>query len=70
MAQLCGDETMLKSYHEGKDLYAQIASISFNKPYEQCLEFNPDGTTNKEGKERRSQAKAILLGKQKCPILQ
>ena len=26
------------------------------------MEFNPDGTTNKEGKERRTQAKSILLG--------
>lgn len=62
MTQMCGDAKMLKAYQEGKDLYAQIASIAFNKPYEDCLEFNPDGSTNKEGKERRSQAKSILLG--------
>lgn len=62
MTQLCGDKTMLQAYLDGKDLYAQIASLAFNKPYEQCLEFNPDGTTNKEGKERRTQAKSILLG--------
>lgn len=62
MAQLCGDEKMLQAYNEGKDLYAEIASLSFNKPYNECLEFRPDGSTNREGKERRSQAKSILLG--------
>lgn len=63
MAQMCGDEGMLQAYRQGKDLYSQIASVAFNKPYEDCLEFYP-GTdkTNKEGKERRSQAKSILLG--------
>ena len=62
MAQLCGDEKMLQAYREGKDLYAEIASLSFNTTYENCLEFRPDGTTNPEGKARRSQAKSILLG--------
>ena len=62
MAQLCGDEKMLQAYREGKDLYAEIAALSFNTDYENCLEFRPDGTTNPEGKERRSQAKSILLG--------
>nr|DAG18799.1 MAG TPA: DNA polymerase [Caudoviricetes sp.] len=62
MAQLCGDKQMLDAYKHGKDLYAQIASLSFNKPYDDCLEFRPDGTTNKEGKERRGNAKSILLG--------
>lgn len=46
----------------GKDLYSEIASKAFNKPYEDCKEFRPDGTTNKEGKERRTQAKSVLLG--------
>ena len=62
MTAMCGDPEMLQAYREGKDLYASIASLAFNKPYEECLEFRPDGTTNKEGKERRSQAKSILLG--------
>ena len=62
MAQLCGDERMLQAYREGKDLYAEIASLSFNTTYDNCLEFRPDGTTNPEGKARRSQAKSILLG--------
>ena len=62
MAQLCGDEKMLGAYRDGKDLYAEIAALSFNKDYTECLEFNADGTTNKEGKSRRTQAKSILLG--------
>lgn len=57
------DENMLKAYKEGKDLYAVIASMSFDKPYEECLEFHPiTGAKQPDGKERRSQAKAILLG--------
>lgn len=62
MTQMCGDEKMIQAYREGKDLYAEIASLSFNTTYENCLEFRPDGTTNPEGKARRSQAKSILLG--------
>ena len=68
MTQMCGDEKMLNAYRQGRDLYAEIASLAFNKPYEECLEFYLDENgkktdkTNKEGKERRSQAKSILLG--------
>lgn len=62
MTAMCADSSMIQAYKDGKDLYASIASLAFNKPYEDCLEFRPDGTTNKEGKERRSQAKSILLG--------
>ena len=62
MTQMCQDEKMIKAYKEGKDLYAEIAALSFNTTYDNCLEFRPDGTTNPEGKNRRSQAKSILLG--------
>lgn len=68
MTQMCGDKKMLQAYKEGKDLYAQIAALAFNKSYEECLEFyldengNKTDKTNKEGKERRNQAKSILLG--------
>ena len=65
LAALCrqqGDAQMYDTFMQGKDLYSEIASKSFNKPYEECKEFNPDGSTNKEGKERRTQAKSILLG--------
>lgn len=65
LAALCrkqGDSQMYDTFMQGKDLYSEIASKAFNKPYEDCKEFRPDGTTNKEGKERRSRAKSILLG--------
>ena len=65
LAAMCkreGDPQMYDTFMAGKDIYAEIASKSFNKPYEECKEFRPDGTTNKEGKERRSSAKTILLG--------
>ena len=65
LAALCrkaGDDQMYNTFMQGKDLYSEIASKAFNRPYEECKEFNEDGTTNKEGKERRTQAKSILLG--------
>lgn len=65
LAALCrkqGDSQMFDVFMQDKDLYSEIASKAFNKPYEDCKEFRPDGTTNKEGKERRTQAKSILLG--------
>lgn len=61
-AHLCQDPKMIKAYIDGKDLYAEMASLAFNYPYEECLEFRPDGTKNADGKERRNKAKAIFLG--------
>ena len=61
-AQQLGDTQMLNTFLEGKDLYSAIASAAFHKPYDECLEFRPDGTTNPDGKKRRTQAKSILLG--------
>lgn len=67
-AHLSKDEKMVKAYKEGKDVYSEIAAISFNKTYEECLEFKVDengkktDVTNVEGKERRSAAKKIVLG--------
>ena len=62
MTQMCGDPKMIQAYMEGKDLYAEIAALSFNTTYDNCLEFRADGTVNPDGKNRRSQAKSILLG--------
>lgn len=68
-ADLSDDEAFIKDCASGKDAYATIASIAFNEPYENCLEFYLDekgektNKVNKEGKERRSKAKVILLGK-------
>ena len=74
---MSGDEAMRQAYAEGKDLYCVIASKVFNNNYEDNLEFFPEGTVitldgnqvvcgnkthlNKEGKERRSISKQILL---------
>lgn len=78
LAFYSGDKSLRKSFEEGTDIYSVIASMSFNVPYEDCLEFYPEGKeivvdgkkvicghkthTNKQGKERRGQAKSILLG--------
>lgn len=61
-AHMSGDEKMIQAYKDGKDVYVEIASIAFNKPYDECKEFRADGTLNIEGKERRNAAKAIVLG--------
>lgn len=73
-AHLSKDEKMVKAYQEGKDVYSEIASIAFNKTYEECLEFvidengkkvldeNGEPITNVDGKARRGQAKQIVLG--------
>lgn len=72
------DPNMIQAYKDGKDLYAVIASMSFDRKYEDCLEFYPEGTVidfegqkvvcghkthqNKEGKTYRTMSKSILLG--------
>lgn len=54
---------MCEGFAHGKDAYALIASVSFNMPYEKCLEFHPDTHEYQpDGKARRSEAKSILLG--------
>lgn len=78
MARYSDDKNLQQAYIDGKDLYAWGASLIFKVPYEDCLEFYPEGTkitkngkeiicgykteVNKEGKARRSKMKAILLG--------
>lgn len=57
------DKTLIQSFRDGKDVYATIASVAFNKPYEECLEFHPDTREYQpKGKELRTQAKSIVLG--------
>ena len=53
---------MIKAYQDNKDVYVEIAALAYHKPYEECLENRPDGTTNPEGKARRGAAKKIVLG--------
>ena len=62
LAELSGDENMIRAYSEGLDLYAVIGSKLYHTDYENCLEFYPDGTTNPEGKKRRNNVKSVLLG--------
>ena len=54
---------MTKAFKEGKDIYATIASLAFNLPYEKCLEFHPETHEYQpDGKARRGEAKTIVLG--------
>ena len=61
LASVCKDPALIETFHSGLDIYSKIASMIFNLPYEDCLEHNPDGSTNKDGKERRSVAKKVVL---------
>lgn len=57
------DPKMIQAFKDGKDIYATIASVAFNVPYENCLEFHPvTGEYQKAGKKRRGEAKTIVLG--------
>lgn len=59
------DKAMIQAFKDGKDIYATIASLSFNLPYEKCLEFHPEtGEYQPDGKARRGEAKSIVLGEQ------
>lgn len=54
---------MIETFQQGKDIYATIASIAFNMPYEECLEFHPETHEYQpDGKARRGVAKVLVLG--------
>ena len=60
---LGSDAKLIKSFQEGKDVYATIASEAYNVPYERCLEFHPETHEYQpDGKQRRTEAKKIFLG--------
>lgn len=61
-ASLSQDPKMIETYQKGLDLYSMIAAVAFNTTYEECLEKKPNGELYLEGKERRGQAKTIVLG--------
>lgn len=62
-AFLANDEKMIDAFIHGRDVYANIASIAYGVPYEQCLEFHPETHEYQpDGKARRGEAKFILLG--------
>ena len=54
---------MIKAFQEGKDIYSSIAAIAFNKSYDECREFTPDGEYNPDGKARRTASKSVVLGR-------
>ena len=60
---LAQDKDMIKSFQDGKDIYATIAGLAYNQPYEKCLEFHPETHAYQpDGKEMRGSAKTIVLG--------
>lgn len=61
LAHMSGDEQLIYAYNHNIDLYAHIGNIALKVPYDQCLEHNPDGSVNPEGKKRRTKMKAIVL---------
>lgn len=68
-AFIANDPTMIQSFIEGRDIYATIASASFNVPYENCLEFHPETHEYQpDGKARRTEAKSVLLGETNAPL--
>lgn len=68
LALICKDKEMINKVKTNRDMYSEIAAVAFDTTYEECSEFYLDENGNKtdktypEGKERRSQAKSILLG--------
>lgn len=57
------DPKMIEAFQQGRDIYATIAGLAFNLPYEKCLEFHPEtGEYQPDGKARRGEAKTIVLG--------
>lgn len=60
---VANDKSMIEAFKQDKDIYATIASMAFGVPYEKCLEFHPETHEYQpDGKERRGQAKTIVLG--------
>lgn len=62
LAFISQDKDMIQAYRDGRDLYAFLGSVVYDCDYEDCLEFNEDGSQNKEGKHRRNSMKSVLLG--------
>lgn len=53
------DAQMKQAYLDGKDLYSLIASMAYELPYEDCLEFYPEGT------KLEIEGKTIICGNEK-----
>ena len=64
LAFISSDPTLCNAFMHNRDPYATVASVAFNVPYEQCLEFHPETKEYQpDGKRRRSEAKTVLLGR-------
>lgn len=61
-ADTAEDDNLREAFHKNLDVYSHIASLAYKLPYEECLEFYPDGSVNMNGKERRKICKAVTLG--------
>ena len=62
-AYVSQDPNMIDAFQHNRDIYATIASLAFNLPYEKCLEFHPDTHEYQpDGKARRGEAKTVVLG--------
>lgn len=59
---MSGDESMLKSYQQGKDLYATMGVGVYKNDYWDNMEHTKDGVFSAEGKKRRGNMKKLLLG--------
>ena len=57
-----GDEKMRQAYEEKKDLYATVAATVHHNNYWDNMEHYEDGSSNPEGKKRRSDIKSVVLG--------
>ena len=62
LTHMCGDENLMNTYNNKKDLYATIGSMVFKKDYWECMEHWEDGTPNPTGKAIRSKCKGLVLG--------
>lgn len=68
LAFCSADKNMIDAFQHNRDIYSTIAALSFKRSYEDCSEFYFDENgkktdqVNREGKERRTQAKSIVLG--------
>ena len=52
---------LFRTFDDTDDLYAFVASIMYDKDPSECMEMNPDGSRNPEGKELRNRAKQFLI---------
>lgn len=62
LAHFSDDKDLKEAYANNRDLYATVASGTYNKSYWECMEHWEDGSPNPEGKVLRSNIKQLVLG--------